>query len=133
MSLKETLDDWRLEAAIEKFGEGNVRDLGPGLIISMSVIERIVTAVHYRKLNNIQDLRNETGWQGSSIHAAAILNIITRLRPPPTLPTTPFVSTPLQARSSNGSIAVKTPATTGRHCSLCGNTGHNGELNLLLS
>lgn len=121
MSLKDELCSWRREAAIAKFGAGNVRMLGPGLIMANSVVERIVNAAHYLKINDIDDLRKESQWEGSAEHAAEVVELICKLRP-----STALVTTPLQLRQANSSTSGIPLVKKMIHCSQCGQVGHNG-------
>ncbi|KAG2100864.1 hypothetical protein BD769DRAFT_1312260, partial [Suillus cothurnatus] len=127
LKLTDALDDWREEATIKLYGHAHLHDLGPGLIMPNSILDRIVECAHFLKIKSTADLVKETRWSGANKHGDEIIALIHQIRPLPT----PLTSAPLQPRttSSNANASASVPRNAKRkmRCSACGEEGHNAH------
>ncbi|KAG2134634.1 hypothetical protein BD769DRAFT_1353154 [Suillus cothurnatus] len=107
LKLTDALDDWREEATIKLYGHAHLHDLGPGLIMPNSILDRIVECAHFLKIKSTADLVKETRWSGANKHGDEIIALIHQIRPLPT----PLTSAPLQPRtaSSNANASTSVP------------------------
>ncbi|KAH7917215.1 hypothetical protein BV22DRAFT_1026812 [Leucogyrophana mollusca] len=140
-SLLDALEDWRETKTAQLFGHAHLHDLGPGLVMTDSVVDRIVNCAHHHKIKTASDLKKETRWIYTDKYGDEVVTLILRLAPLP-VPQAPLVSTPLQpcraaynvASSSNTPArtpSTPTPAAKPRkktRCGACGEEGHNGML-----
>ncbi|KAG1867739.1 hypothetical protein F4604DRAFT_1584971 [Suillus subluteus] len=125
LKLTDALDDWREETTIKLYGHAHLHDLGPGLIMPNSILDRIVECAHFSKIRSTADLVKETCWSGANKHGNEIIALIHQVCPLPT----PLTSAPLQPRtiSSNANANTSVPRNAKRkmRCSACGEEGHN--------
>lgn len=107
MKLINTLEDWREATTKTRYGEAFLLDFGPSLIMSTTILDRIINCVHYNKISSLQELTRETRWDEVSLYGSELLAMIHAIHPTQTN----NLETPKKMRS----------------CGSCGQLGHNGE------
>lgn len=135
MTLQDALDAWCVMKTAAVFGQAHLRDIGPCLIMSNTMLERIVNCTHYHKISNTQDLKREAGWADSGKYGNDVLDLIkthgpklsspfsvTPLRPS----TSSHVNVPVPSSSSTTSCSVVAQRRRNK-CGACGQEGHNGR------
>ncbi|KAF4566198.1 hypothetical protein EYR36_011613 [Pleurotus pulmonarius] len=130
IALRNSLEDWREKTAIQMYGAANFREYGAGLIMSNTVLDRIVLCGHSKKLKTGADLSQETRWTLATKYANEILALVHRHTvPTPCAPA--FTHTPLER--VNGPSAAGAPiantacsltAKRTNKCGACGALGH---------
>lgn len=130
IALQNSLEDWREKTAIQMYGAANFREYGAGLIMSNTVLDRIVLCGHSKKLKTGADLSQETRWTLATKYAEEILALVHRHTvPTPCAPA--FTHIPLQR--VNGPSAAGAPianqacsltAKRTNKCGACGALGH---------
>jgi hypothetical protein len=127
--LRCSLNEWRQQQLLADFGDDDF--FGPQQILTDQIRDRIVDLAHDKKIVNVETLQQQTDWVYTETYGAQILKIIERHAPPP--PPLPFVSTPLQPRTLDKSLAIQPssrPTAKARAPSKCGSchqTGHTGR------
>ncbi|KIJ04929.1 hypothetical protein PAXINDRAFT_21786 [Paxillus involutus ATCC 200175] len=142
--LDDALEDWREQKTKDIYGESHLIDLGPGLVMPDSVLERIIACAHHLKISTVDDLRRETRWSGTDKFGSEVISVIHCIIPVP-VSAPAFSTTPLQRRSVpqsaatsatiSNSLAVypdetnhgQSIATSAKKnkCGACGLEGHN--------
>lgn len=107
------LEDWREETTKTCYGEAFLLDFGPSLIMSTTILDRIVNCVHHNKILSLQDLARETRWDEVSRYGAELLTLIQAIHPTQTNDSETLFSTG--------------PTPKKMRCGSCGQLGHNGE------
>ncbi|KAG2148115.1 P-loop containing nucleoside triphosphate hydrolase protein [Suillus clintonianus] len=143
-----SLEDWREAVTRRVYGDSNLCDYGPSLVMPDSVLDRIVDCAQHTKIVTIQDLRKETRWSGSDEFGGDIITIIHRLFPVPA--SAPVLTlAPLQHQSSSVSVnnsannnsannsannnatppsnPLQSTARKASRCSACNIEGHNSR------
>jgi hypothetical protein len=75
------LEDWREETTKTCYGESALLDFGPSLIMSTTILDRIVNCVQHHKISTIQDLARETRWDEVSRYGTELLALIQATHP----------------------------------------------------
>ncbi|KAM6504358.1 P-loop containing nucleoside triphosphate hydrolase protein [Amanita muscaria] len=143
-ALEYDLEVWRRKKTEEKYGLACLKHEGPGLVMAVSIRERIVKCAHFGKIKTIANLERETKWFGSSKFSSEIINIVEKHYPQGLvserfIPSTPFFSqseTPLLSQAQVpvqglvpqiSPLTAQLPPCTKRviTCSVCNRPGHN--------
>ncbi|THG96024.1 hypothetical protein EW026_g5739 [Hermanssonia centrifuga] len=136
------IQQWRVKKTIEQYGAGALDNYGPGIVLPIDTLERIVDCIHAMKISSSADLWRETKWSGIDTYGAEIMQIIEKLqlrRIQVTL--TPLTTTqPLTRRTPQvpASLIADTDGTTiatigttavdqkrSLRCGACFKLGHN--------
>ncbi|KAF9235830.1 hypothetical protein BU15DRAFT_77554 [Melanogaster broomeanus] len=108
-NLDEALQDWREDKTAAVFGWAALNDLGPSLIMTNALLDRIIDCAHHHKIHTIQDLRKETSWMDIEKYGEEVVAIIRQHAAP--LPS-PFNTVPL--RSGTGLLTAANTPTPSR-------------------
>jgi hypothetical protein len=120
--LVNALEDWREEATKTRYGEASLINFGPSLIMSTTILDRIINCVHHSKISTLQDLARETRWDEVNRYGAELLALIQAIHP---------ATVPPQMNDSD--IQSSTSSTPKKmRCGSCGQLGHSGEYFILL-
>ncbi|KAG2093560.1 hypothetical protein BD769DRAFT_1370648 [Suillus cothurnatus] len=143
--LCDVLEDWREAATKRIYGDSNLNDYGPSLVMPNSVLERIVDCAHYKKIVTIDDLRKETQWSGVDQFGSDVITVIHRIILVP-VPVPVFTSNPLQPLPHQSvdntlnthahPLAPSAIMVTNRkqsRCSTCNLEGHNSKSTLTIN
>ncbi|KIK78749.1 hypothetical protein PAXRUDRAFT_163135 [Paxillus rubicundulus Ve08.2h10] len=104
-NLHKALQDWCEDKTAAIFGWAALNDLGPSLLMTNALLDRIIDCAHHHKIHTTQDLRKETSWTDSEKYGEEVVAIIRQHAAP--LPS-PFNTIPL--RSGMGLLtAANTP------------------------
>ncbi|KAG2031175.1 hypothetical protein BDR03DRAFT_936445 [Suillus americanus] len=112
LKLTDALDDWQEETTMKLYGHAHLHDLGPGLIMPNSILDRIVKCTHFSKIRSTADLVKETRWSGANKYRDEIIALIHQVCPLPM----PLTSAPLQPRTilSNANASTSVPRNAKR-------------------
>lgn len=133
--LCEALEDWREEKMAEKYGRSHLIDIGPSIIMSDSILDRLVNCAHHEKIKTIEDFRKETHWLATDKYGPEVLAIIHRIIPVKVV-SVALTNTPLQRRPLStvanpprgGNVALPSTVSAVKktnRCSACQQEGHN--------
>lgn len=133
--LCEALEDWREEKMAEKYGRSHLIDIGPSIIMSDSILDRLVNCAHHEKIKTIEDFRKETHWLATDKYEPEVLAIIHRIIPVKVV-SVALTNTPLQRRPLStvanpprgGNVALPSTVSAVKktnRCSACQQEGHN--------
>ena len=126
--LRKALHELRLRKTRERFGLGALRNMGPALIMTDDILDRIVDYAHHGKIQDQDSLWKETRWVWTNAYSADVLALIRQF--PRSISTPCTTTTPLRPRqappSATISISAKQPKRRNK-CSACHTEGHNGE------
>lgn len=130
MDLWHEIHNWRVAEAIARYSEAHLLSLGPALVMSDRLLDRIVHGAHDGKIKTVGELRKETRWEEVDEYGEAIINILCRHLPQAAIidARTPFNDR--TALTINVPDAVPSAISASRsgqvqRCSLCGQAGHN--------
>ncbi|KIJ15265.1 hypothetical protein PAXINDRAFT_77373 [Paxillus involutus ATCC 200175] len=70
------LQDWWENKTAAVFGWAALSDLGPSLLMTNALLDRIIDGAHHHKIHTIQDLWKETSWTDSEKYGEEVLTII---------------------------------------------------------
>lgn len=125
--LREALIGLRSQLAEEMLSQGSF--LAPQIVLSKTLLNRIVDLAHHRKITNMISLRDQISWAFLDSHGSKVVDLVHRFFPPPS--SSPFTNTPLQLRASDtlnqSASGSRQPKTNTRpiKCGVCGRDGHN--------
>lgn len=125
-TFQDALDEWREQKVVEVYGWYHLNDLGPTIVMPNAMLDRIVDCVHHQKIQNIVDLKKETGWTDVESFGEEVIALIKKYALLPR--SAPFATTPLRPVTIPQSL-VPVPAAVEKRrnrCSACGLEGHNG-------
>ncbi|KIK91052.1 hypothetical protein PAXRUDRAFT_13993 [Paxillus rubicundulus Ve08.2h10] len=74
-NLHEALQDWHENKTAAIFGWAALNDLGPSLLMTNVLLDRIIDCAHHHKIHTIQELWKETSWTDSEKYGE-VLTII---------------------------------------------------------
>jgi hypothetical protein len=74
--LCELLEDWREEKMAEKYGCSYLIDIGPSIIMSDLILDRLVNCTHHEKIKTIENFHKETHWPATDKYGPEVLAII---------------------------------------------------------
>ncbi|KIJ18399.1 hypothetical protein PAXINDRAFT_71362 [Paxillus involutus ATCC 200175] len=122
-------EDWREEKTKQMHGESHLTDLGPGLVMPNTVLDRIVACAHHCKIKTTDDLCKETHWSSTDCFGTEVVALVHHIILVP-MPQAVLTTVPLQSRpvpSSNSAIIGSTRAhqLQKNKCGACGLEGHN--------
>ncbi|EKM60606.1 uncharacterized protein PHACADRAFT_246645 [Phanerochaete carnosa HHB-10118-sp] len=107
MPLTESLKAWRKDEAVKRYGAGRVRLLGVGLVMTHTILCRIVDSVE--KLETTEDIERElTDWEDVHQYSAQILLVLNDYRSSLSPPSTPPVPE-LEQPYAHGTDATPVP------------------------
>lgn len=132
MDLRDALDAFREAKTIAIFGLANLRDLGPSLIMSNDVLERIIDCSRARKISSREELVKETRWHRAAEDGEEILTIVRSHQPQiAPLPSILLISSPLRPRPEviNDVLppSALLPPKKRNKCKQCKAEGHIGK------
>ncbi|KAI6100667.1 hypothetical protein EDD16DRAFT_1492516, partial [Pisolithus croceorrhizus] len=126
--LEDALLDWHEEKTAAMYGWACLFDNRP-MVMTNSMLDRIVDCVHHHKIQMPQDLKRETMWADSDLYAGEVISLIERHT---VLHQPLYVSTPLRQQASMALTSTSgstLPTLPMKHratkCSACGQEGHN--------
>lgn len=76
MELRNALDNFREMQTIKQFGIARLKNSGSSVIMSDTVLKRIVDCAHAGKIKSKDDLQHETRWSRASTLADDVLSLI---------------------------------------------------------
>ncbi|THH02082.1 hypothetical protein EW026_g714 [Hermanssonia centrifuga] len=120
--LRSALRKWRVQKVIDVYGEGTLIDLGPGLILPIDVIHRIVDCIHDGKIDSVEALRRETKWGGAEEYGNEVLEVARPFRPTPKLEL--LTTTQPMEEWPSAAIYPTPKAKRTVTCGSCGRLGH---------
>ncbi|EGO01419.1 hypothetical protein SERLA73DRAFT_70610 [Serpula lacrymans var. lacrymans S7.3] len=122
-------EEWREMKTLQVYGAAYLSSIGPCLIMTDNIVDRIVECAHYHKIKDLSKLKKETKWIQSEKYGAEVIALIQCHAPWPVGATaSPFASTPLRPSASTGSISTTTPVLPRKNkCGACGLEGHNAR------
>lgn len=132
LSLRDALHVFRRETTTSRFGWATLSDMGPSIIMSDAILQRIVDCAHDFKIDSVQSLIKETRWLNAQMHGTEVISLIQRHCPKP-IPVPLFSSTPLRPMQPPSlplhglSTANLVPIKHIQRCGKCGATTHNGQ------
>ncbi|KAG1736671.1 P-loop containing nucleoside triphosphate hydrolase protein [Suillus paluster] len=128
-TFQDALDEWREQKTVEVYGWYHLNDLGPTVVMPNAMLDRIVDCVHHHKIQNILDLKKETGWTDVENFGEEVITLIKKYMPlphPVLFTTTPLTRPgPVQPQP-----LAPVPAAVERRrnrCSACSLEGHNAR------
>ncbi|KIJ09295.1 hypothetical protein PAXINDRAFT_17613 [Paxillus involutus ATCC 200175] len=131
-SLKEDLISWRQQQLISSGMDDDF--YGPHLILTDKIIIRIIELSHHSKLPDVSALKAQTNWIFASEYGAAILAIVNRHFPQPSLNPVPPAMRASTSLLANSSLSIGAPDVSvtkklrkPTRCSKCHAVGHNGR------
>lgn len=149
IALRVALNTWRQTKTVMVYGLSPLRDMGPSVIMTNDVLQRIIDCAHHHKINTSEELRRETGWAKAEQYSTEVLEIIKAHTVTVTVPlASPFSVVPLRPKTS---LSINTASTTipstsasgetssshpnllpkcRNKCGACGLEGHNGLFHL---
>ncbi|KAI6037239.1 hypothetical protein BKA83DRAFT_4041397, partial [Pisolithus microcarpus] len=122
--LEEVLLDWHKDKTVAIYRWACLNDHG-AIVMTNTMLNRIIDCVHHQKILTCQDLKRETGWMNSDRFGDEVVKLIQQHA----MPTASLlVSTPLRHRGA----AIDTeladgPLSLSFRCSACGQEGHNAR------
>ncbi|KAG1785091.1 uncharacterized protein HD556DRAFT_1250440 [Suillus plorans] len=129
-ALQDVLDEWREQKTVDVYGWHHLNDLGPTIVMPNTMLDHVVDCAHHHKLQNIVDLKKETGWTDTGKFGEEVIALIKKYVPLPH--SALFTATPLRLISTpitTPQLPTPVPAAVERRrnrCSACGLEGHNG-------
>ncbi|TFK78705.1 hypothetical protein K466DRAFT_63121 [Polyporus arcularius HHB13444] len=136
-ALRRELHQWREVVARSSCDDYDF--YGPDIFLHFKIIDRIVDLVHVGKLKTVRDLEIQTRWIYAAKYGVEILRIVELHTPKDPLPPSPFVTTPLVARSHENQLAHRPmhpqsplagckPQRALSTCGACGQLGHRRNM-----
>ncbi|KIJ35148.1 hypothetical protein M422DRAFT_181151 [Sphaerobolus stellatus SS14] len=134
--LHSELRKWRSRTYEEFWGYDDPLGLGDPIILPDEILERIVDLAHYKVLNNVSDVLDQTRWVDYDELAGKMFAIVLKWNPPRQAL---FTSMPRVARDGEGEGGMGIVPTIMEKrgyvrktvkCSACGGAGHNSESHL---
>ena len=108
------------------YGECNLNNYGPGIMMPDSSLDRIVDCAYQKKIITIEDLRKETRWSGVDQFGSEVIAIIHHIIPVPIAAPLLSPPTPLQSHTLS---RTSNDARKQSRCSACNMEGHNSMSN----
>ena len=96
MDLHQALHQFRKDCMSTKYGAAMLKDLGPSLILSNEILQRIIDAAHAGRIATVGDIKREVKWSRVDEFGEDVVRIV--LAHPTPLPAPPRTSTPVRAR-----------------------------------
>jgi len=127
--LRSALEEFRITATRRCYGNANLIDLGPSLVLPDLVLSRIIDCAWVYKLSTTSDIFRETRWVGSDEYGSAILQLVRQHLPAPHAQALHPINTPLSADALRSRLeaidqSLATRTTQKRTCRACGASGH---------
>lgn len=93
-TFQDALEEWHEQMIVEVYGWYHLNDLSPTVVMSNAMLDRIVDCVHYHKIQNVLNLKKETGWMDVENFGKKVIAIIKKYVPLPH--SVLFTTTPLR-------------------------------------
>ncbi|KAF7967710.1 hypothetical protein HWV62_33295 [Athelia sp. TMB] len=123
MELRHALHQFRKDETIKVFGLATLKNIGPSIILSNSLLDRIVDCAHVRKISTLDQLKHETQWSRADSCDAVILSLIKTHAPPVPLVAARAPPVLIQPSPTNG-LLTPVKAIALKQCSSCKGMGH---------
>ena len=76
-----SLEAWCCEQTEKKYGRAHLRDIGPSLVMSASIRDRIVECTHHGTIKTLADVERETKWHGVKEFGKDVIMLIKEHHP----------------------------------------------------
>ena len=75
------LEAWCCEQTEKKYGHAHLCDIGPSLVLSTSIHDRIVECAHHGTIKTLADMEQETKWHGAKEFGKDVIMLIKEHHP----------------------------------------------------